>query len=354
MKGLHNIGNTCFLNSCLQIFFEIPELKAAYEKHIQHAKSTTIFHELFHRWVALATDQSQVANPITFVRGVHQAAKIKGMDVFTGWAQNDVGEFIRFLLDCFHTCLQREVNINIKGTAVSEKDMLATQCYKMLEKMYHKEYSEIIDIFYAISISEIRQVASSNVLSHGGQSILSHGGQSILSHGGQSILSQTPEMYFILDLPIPLTQNPLSIYDCFDHYIKEETLSGENAWYNDKTGHKEEVKKQLKFWNFPKILIIALKRFQVSNNHISKIDRYIQYPERGLNLSQYVEDYFPENYVYDLFGVCNHMGSVVGGHCTSIVRPYNTNTWFLCDDAQVHPIETAQTQYAYVLFYRRR
>lgn len=332
MKGLHNIGNTCFLNSCLQIFFEIPELKAAYEKHIQHAKSTSIFHELFHHWVALAKEPGPVANPMTFVRGVHQAAKIKGMDVFTGWAQNDVGEFIRFLLDCFHTCLQREVNVKIKGTVVSEKDALATQCYKMLEKMYHKEYSEIIDIFYAISISEITKPVT----------------------GGQNILSQTPEMYFILDLPIPLTKNPLSIYDCFDHYIKEETLSGENAWHNDKTGHKEEVKKQLKFWNFPKILIIALKRFQVSNNHISKIDGYIQYPERGLNLSRYVEDYFPENYVYDLFGVCNHMGSVVGGHCTSIVRPHNTNTWFLCDDAQVHQVETAQTQYAYVLFYRRR
>lgn len=330
MKGLHNLGNTCFLNSCLQIFFEIPELQTAYEKHLQHHSPKTIFHELYRNWISLANEQCPVANPLNFVRCVHQAAKIKGMDVFTGWAQNDVGEFIRFLLDCFHTCLQREVNIKIKGTVVSEQDMLAKQCYTMLEKMYHKEYSEIIDIFYAISISEI---------------------QGSLVVGTSSVLSQTPEMYFILDLPIPPTENQLSIYDCLDHYIKEETLSGENAWHNDKTGKKEDVKKQLKFWNFPKILIIALKRFQVNGNRIQKIDRYIQYPERGLNLSQYVEEYFPDKYVYDLFGVCNHMGSVMGGHCTSLVF---RDKWYLCDDACIQPAQHAQSQYAYVLFYRRR
>lgn len=331
MKGLQNVGNTCFLNSCLQIFFEIPELKAAYQTRLQpnFPKEPTIFHALYSYWMALSHAPGPVVNPIQFVKCTHQAAQVKGMEVFTGWAQNDVGEFIRFLLECFHTCLQRQVTVKIKGNAVSEKDTLATQCYQMLNTMYSKEYSEIIDNFYAISISQVSQAGK--------------------------IMSQTPEMYFILDLPVPLTEHQVSIYDCFDLYVKEEQLTGTNAWHNDATGNKEDATKQLKFWNFPKILIIALKRFQVSRTHVSKIDRYIQYPERGLNLSRYVEEYFPEKYVYDLFGVCNHMGSVSGGHCTSLVKPVDTpGAWFLCDDERVQQVQNVQTQYAYVLFYRRR
>ena len=328
MKGLRNVGNTCFLNSCLQIFFEIPELKAAYNKHMPK-NAPTIYHVLYHYWYALTQEPGPVVNPLEFVKTTHQAAKTKGIEVFTGWAQNDVGEFIRFLLDCFHTCLQRNVKIHIKGKAETEKDLLATKCYKMLETMYAKEYSEIIDLFYGISISEIKQTPN-------------------------NIVSQTPEMFFILDLPIPLVEHQISVYDCLDLYVKEEKLEGDNAWHNETTGAKEEATKKLRFWNFPKILIIALKRFQISHNHISKIDRYINYPERGLNLSRYVEEYYPDKYVYDLFGVCNHMGSVAGGHCTSIVRPYNTDAWFGCDDAHVQQIQNTQSQYAYVLFYRKR
>jgi ubiquitin carboxyl-terminal hydrolase 8 len=331
MKGLHNLGNTCFLNSCLQIFFEIPELKAAYQSQIQTnlPKEPTIYHALYYQWNTLASASGPVANPLDFIKCIHRAAQIKGIEVFTGWAQNDVGEFIRFLLDCFHTCLQRKVKVKITGETVSDKDKLAKKCYQILDQLYRKEYSEIIENFYGISISEIKQ--------------------------HHNIMSQTPEMYFILDLPIPITEHQVSLYDCFDLYIREEQLTGANAWHNDATGNKEAATKQLKFWNFPKILIIALKRFQVSRTHVSKIDRYIQYPERGLNLSRYVEEYFPDKYVYDLFGVCNHMGSVAGGHCTSIVKPRDTpDAWFLCDDARVQQVQNSQSQYAYVLFYRRR
>ena len=47
-----------------------------------------------------------------------------------------------------------------------------------------------------------------------------------------------------------------------------EEMTGENAWFNDKTNTKEDIKKNIIFWNLPTVLIIELKRFNNSNKKI--------------------------------------------------------------------------------------
>ena len=44
-------------------------------------------------------------------------------------------------------------------------------------------------------------------------------------------------------------------------YSSDEELKGENAWQNDKTNKKEDVKKNIIFWSLPNVLIIDLKTF---------------------------------------------------------------------------------------------
>ena len=36
--------------------------------------------------------------------------------MFTGFEQNDLPEFLIFIIDCFHNALSREVNMTIQGT----------------------------------------------------------------------------------------------------------------------------------------------------------------------------------------------------------------------------------------------
>jgi ubiquitin C-terminal hydrolase len=120
-----------------------------------------------------------------------------------------------------------------------------------------------------------------------------------------------------MDLPIP-TDNACTVYDCFDKFVESEILSGDNAWYNDKTGEKEDVVKTLGFWNFPKILVITLKRF--SPDGTRKMGNLITFPIQNLDLSKYVVGYKKNTYVYDLYGICNHMGGTQGGHYTSFIK----------------------------------
>ena len=85
----------------------------------------------------------------------------------------------------------------------------------------------------------------------------------------------------------------------------------------------------------------------------------IDFPITNLNLSKYVIGYNKESYIYDLYGVCNHGGSVLGGHYTSFIKNAN-DKWYHYNDTSVIEIpEQVQNQQivsskAYCFFYRKR
>lgn len=87
----------------------------------------------------------------------------------------------------------------------------------------------------------------------------------------------------------------------------------------------------------------------------------------------------PEDYLYDLYAVCNHHGTMQGGHYTGnwiktpstppligllmgvsrfIAHCKNSidGQWYCFDDSDVHPISEGEVckQTGYILFYQRR
>lgn len=131
-------------------------------------------------------------------------------------------------------------------------------------------------------------------------------------------------------------------------------MEGDNAWYNEATQQKEKVTKRIQFWNFPPILVISLKRFTAAG-HLKRQD-LVTFPTENLNLSKYVCGYRPETYVYDLMGVCNHMGGVMGGHYTACVKNAD-QAWLHFNDTMVETVADPAILVrptAYCLFYRRR
>ena len=141
-------------------------------------------------------------------------------------------------IDKFHNSIRREVDMKITGNVVNGTDKMAKICYAMMKDMYKKDYSEILNIFYGIHVSEIRSIASDDVL------------------------SMRPEPFSVLSLPIPNVRVP-TIFDCMDEYCKREELSGENAWYNDETDKYEDVNRGITFWSLPNVLIIDLKTMEL-------------------------------------------------------------------------------------------
>ena len=331
--GLTNLGNTCFLNSCLQVLNHTYELNEfldspSFKKHLNKSIPDYVILEEWNTLRQLMWKQNGVISPNRFVYFVQQLAKKKDRDLFTGYAQNDLPEFLLFLIDSMHTSISRNMKLNIRGNVENKVDKLATQCYKMLKQSYEREYSELMELFYGIYVSEISR------------------------KDGSTVLSIRPEPYFLLDLEIPI--HGKTVYDCFDAFTQYEHLEGENAYYNEKTKKKEDVKKRITFWNFPKILIITLKRFHIDGSR--KLQNLIQFPVENLDLSKYVSGYKPSSYKYDLYGVCNHSGGTMGGHYTSFVKHKN-GEWIHFNDTRVERqilSDKVITPKAYCLFYRKR
>lgn len=334
--GLENLGNTCFLNSCMQVLNHTYELNQFLdsEKHKRFFKSDLPDSNILIEWDDLRKvmwSGNGIVSPNRFVHNVHNIASIKGRDIFTGWAQNDMPEFLLFFMDCLHNSISRSVNMKVSGKPENNTDNMAIASYNMLKNTYSKEYSEIMDMFYGIYVSEI------------------------ISINGSVQHVMKPESFFILDLPILDSGNLAgNIYDCFNYYVRPELLQGDNAWFNEKTGQKEDIKKQISFWNFPKIIVITFKRFSPDGQ--SKLNTLIKFPLENLDLSNYVRGYNSDSYKYDLYGVCNHMGGVMGGHYTAFVRN-SENLWLHCNDRSIDIVNNPEniiTPMAYCLFYRKK
>lgn len=327
--GLANLGNTCFLNSCLQALNHTYELNQLLDKLKNTSGDKYIIMNEWNELRTLMWSQDMIVSPKKFVMNVHRIARDKNKELFTGWSQNDMPEFLLFMIECIHEAIARKVNIKITGTKENTVDELAEKCYTMIKEDYAKDYSEIMDLFYGIHVSEI------------------------VSMDGLTKHSIKPESYFVMNLPVPDGPN-VSLYDCFDLFTNTEVLSGENAWFNEKTNQKEDIKKRITFWNFPKILIIVLKRFSADGRH--KNGQLITCPLDDLDLSRYVSGYNPRSYKYDLYAVCNHTGSVYGGHYTAFVKNY-ANEWIYYNDQSVNRLpesDTIITPMAYCLFYRKK
>ena len=334
MTGLENLGNTCFLNSCIQVMNHTYELNHFLDMKKYNLKRDIPDSNILTEWDDLRNvmwSGNGVVTPRRFVLNVQQIASMKNKDIFTGWAQNDMPEFLLFFIDCIHNSISRGVNMKINGNKQTDKDEMAIVCYEMLKTIYEKEYSEIMNIFYGIYVSEI------------------------ISKDTGKCHVMKPETYFILDLPVMdeiiLANN---IYECFNMYTKPEILEGDNSWFNEKTGQKEEIEKKLTFWNFPNVLVIALKRF--TPDGMQRINTLIDFPLENLDLTKYVRGYSANTYIYDLYGVCNHSGGVMGGHYTAFVKNAE-NKWLHFNDSNVETVDNIEkivSPLAYCLFYRKK
>jgi len=331
LTGLSNLGNTCFMNSVLQCLSHSYEFsnflkRQTYKTKLNKKPESLILME-WDKLRELIWSENCIISPGGFFSSVQKVAKIRDKPIFTGYAQNDLPEFLTFMIDCFHNAILREVNMVIKGRPVTDTDKLATNCFNMMRDMYKKEYSEILEFFYGIHVSRISTLDGNYV-------------------------SSRPEPFLTLDLAIPNKNHP-TLKDCLDSYTAKECLEGGNEVFSEKTQKKEKAERQILFWSLPHLLIVTLKRF---SNNMRKKKHLVDFPLEDLNLSSYVVGYDKHDYIYDLYGICCHSGGLVGGHYTAFVKNANSQ-WYHFNDTHVAPVtdlSVLKDQRAYCFFYRKK
>jgi len=313
--GICNLGNTCFINSCLQILCNLDSfsqvLKTSKQKLHESIPEIAIWNNLENICEnKIISPRKAVMNPQGFIQAVQSVAKIKNEFMWCGNMENDFIEFLLFLIECLHACVKRQYVIVVEGDAKNETDKLAVICYEFLKSHYEKDFSEIYELFQGILVSTIQPIDLK-----------------------KEVHSRNPEMFFTLDLPIVENQQQCSLYDCLNIFFEKETLENDNAWHNEKTGEKEAVVKSFCVFRFPPVLWISMKRF--SFNGRAKIKTRVSFPET-LNMQSYCSGYHAPLQIYHLYAICNHYGSLNHGHYNCCIK--KEENWFLCDDDNVAPV----------------
>ena len=140
------------------------------------------------------------------------------------------------------------------------------------------------------------------------------------------------------------------LMNLFYNFIQKEKLSEENNWICPKCKKNKSSEKKIDIFNCSEILIIQLKRNNVSN--------LVKFPIENLNIGEYIQykENKQENYLYDLFAVANHKGTLDKGHYYAYCKNKDNKKWYEFNDSNVKEIEEKNiiTSQAYILFYKKK
>ncbi|KAF9038559.1 hypothetical protein BJ165DRAFT_1407705 [Panaeolus papilionaceus] len=361
VSGLKNLGNTCYMNAPIQCLSATLPFARFFTEHRwrnavnfknpmgSQGRLTGAFAKLVHE---MWGGDMPYLTPVDFRRSIcHLNPQYNGSD------QHDSQEFLSFLIDGIHEDLNRIVikpPHNPTPEEEAELERLAPQLASDREWRAWRARNDslIVDYFQGQFRSRL---------------------QCLTCHK----TSTTYNVFSILQLPIPYSKSSkVSIDKCLETLLNEETLDKDDAWDCPQCKCKRRASKKLSLARLPPVLMIHFKRFEANGRFQDKIDTFVEYPLKNLDLTNYMPPALPPGvdksqlnggvpmslddprtqqppYRYDLYGVTNHYGNLSSGHYTAYIASHGG--WRLCDDSSVKAVDAKQVvnQRAYVLFYKR-
>jgi len=310
-NGFVNLGNTCYLNACLQLIFNIPELQDYFiqKKYTQELnqnikdnilnKKDIIYVQQF---VSLISDYYKVNNKLLTTKNLLQSI-IQMNAEFRLHEQHDSQEMLIFILDNLHEALKYEVEIDFEGNPQNEIDTLVIESIQELSKILNKKYSIINELFYGMYYSQF--ISNEN------------------DTKGKLISKKYDHFN---NLTLQFEGNDL--YENLDLFFKDEIMDSK---IKDENTHKKyTVSKITKIVNAPKYLFITLKKY---DTHRKKNNNQYHFPIENLDFKKYCFGYDSYECNYELTGVILHSGSIDFGHYISVIK--KGNGWILCNDDNV-------------------
>ncbi|KAK2915824.1 hypothetical protein Q8A67_000198 [Cirrhinus molitorella] len=300
--GLHNLGNTCFLNSTVQCLTYTPPL-ANYLLSKEHSRSChqsgfCMICVMQNHIIQAFANTGNSIKPVSFIRDLKKIARH-----FRFGSQEDAHEFLRYTIDAMQkACLN--------GYPKLDRQTQATT-------LVHQ-------IFGGYLRSRVRCTMCKSV-------------------------SDTYDPY--LDIALEIRQ-AANIVRALELFVKSDVLSGENAYMCSRCKKKVPATKKFTIHRTSNVLTLSLKRF--ANFSGGKITKDVGYPE-FLNIRPYMSQNTGDPVMYGLYAVLVHSGySCHAGHYYCYVKASN-GQWYQMNDSIVHSsnIKVVLNQQAYVLFYLR-
>ncbi|KAG5832664.1 hypothetical protein ANANG_G00293540 [Anguilla anguilla] len=300
--GLHNLGNTCFLNSTVQCLTYTPPL-ANYLLSKEHSRSChqsgfCMICVMQNHIVQAFANTGNAIKPVSFIRDLKKIARH-----FRFGSQEDAHEFLRYTVDAMQkACLNGYPKLDRQTQATTlVHQIFGGYLRSRVKCSICKSVSDTYDPYLDIAV-EIRQAAN--------------------------------------------------IVRALELFVKPDVLSGENAYMCAKCKKKVPATKRFTVHRTSNVLTLSLKRF--ANFSGGKITKDVGYPE-FLNIRPYMSQSSGDPVMYGLYAVLVHSGySCHAGHYYCYVKASN-GQWYQMNDSMVHSsnIKVVLNQQAYVLFYLR-
>ncbi|KAF2814257.1 cysteine proteinase [Mytilinidion resinicola] len=344
LRGLYNMGQTCFMSVILQTLLHNPFVRNFYlaEGHkpadcekdacVSCAMDEIIIE--FH-----SAEKTEGYGAVSMLLGSWMAAQ-----ALAGYQQQDAHEYMQFILNTLH--LENGGSTDSHG---SDCGCIIHQTFAgMLQSTVTcdkcRNVTTALDPVMDLSL-DLRSQAKKRKLQQSGD-------------GG--------DKDFAID-----------IRDCLDRFTGRERLAAAEYTCGNCGGQQQNATKQLSIKRLPPVLPIHLKRFEHSKSSSSKLETKIKFPLTldmypytthckttapttkaslknpslsNLNSSQNINSPYPSLY-YELSSVVVHKGKIDSGHYVSYSR--EGNDWFLFDDSKVVLVPESEVlaANAYLLFY---
>jgi len=324
--GIINLGNTCFINSCLQALIHCKLFMQTFFNTSNKIKEeTTPISYNFLLICILMLDISKKTGQKYIDISYFKYIFGKKHPIFNGYNQNDSQEFCRIFLEDLSAELNEAKNKNLYRALTNTANKTKSFRDKEFDLNFKdREKSIITDLFYSQIIT------------------------SFTCKCGNEIYS----FQKLLDFPLLLPENAKSvnINDLFKIYFKAEEIEFETKC--EKCNKIEKHKKEMKISRPPQILIISLQR--INEVAQKKNECLVVFPD-VLNLFDFIDHDLKssnDNF-YQLFAIINHQGNMSGGHYYTYIKPLKSQNWYEFNDSIVRQIKVDKNifPFAYALFY---